>query len=285
MISMVFLSVFCLSLCQQKTTSDEGIGLDVPYVPTPMKVVDEMLELADLEQGDVLLDLGCGDGRIVIQAAVQYTVRGSGVDLNSERVEESRQNARIAGVENLVEFHNQNLYETDLSEATVITLYLLPSVNLKLRPRIFDEVKPGTRVLSHDFDMNSWTPDEESMVILDEEAHFVYYWMVPANVSGDWKVVLADDSLETIIRFTQVFQYAQGSVIPETETWKVTEEQLSGSEIGFKIKSPDKVWTFTGRVNEDVMSGDVQSTASQKKTSWKALRNPDTKQPIDKSSH
>jgi SAM-dependent methyltransferase len=137
---------------------------DVPFVPTPTEVVAGMLRLADVKRGDVVYDLGSGDGRIVIAAAKRYGARGVGIDIDPERVAEASRNARAAKVADRVRFLNQDLFESDLSEATVVTLYLLPRLNLKLRPKLLAELKPGTRVVSHGFDMGDWKPDRTVMV-------------------------------------------------------------------------------------------------------------------------
>ncbi|MEX0270079.1 cyclopropane-fatty-acyl-phospholipid synthase family protein [Leptolyngbyaceae cyanobacterium UHCC 1019] len=151
--------------------------LDVPYVPTPQAVVDRMLSLANVKQGDRLYDLGSGDGRIVITAAKKFGTRGVGVDLNPERVKEANENARRAGVTDLVEFRQQDLFQTDFNDATVVTLYLLPNINLKLRPKL-QQLKPGTRIVSHAFDMGDWKPEKT----VEVQGKTIYYWTVPNRV-------------------------------------------------------------------------------------------------------
>ena len=150
--------------------------LDVPYVPTPEEVVTAMLKLADVHKGDVVYDLGCGDGRIVITAAKLYGTRGVGVDINPVRIREAQLNAKQAGVEDLVKFVEADLFEADIKDASVVTLYLLPSINLKLRPKLWSDLKPGTRVVSHAFDMgNDWKAEK-----IDEiDGRPVYLWTVP----------------------------------------------------------------------------------------------------------
>ncbi|HKO96465.1 MAG TPA: class I SAM-dependent methyltransferase [Pyrinomonadaceae bacterium] len=148
---------------------------DVPYVPTPQVVVDKMLEVAAVTKGDVVYDLGSGDGRIVITAAKKYGVRGVGVDIDPERVQEANANAVLAGVADRVKFLEQDLFKTDLKEASVVTLYLLPEVNLRLRPKLWKELKPGTRVVSHAFNMGDWKPDQTLQV----EGRTIYYWVIP----------------------------------------------------------------------------------------------------------
>jgi hypothetical protein len=134
-------------------------GLDIPYVPSPPEVVAQMLALANRSRNDVLYDLGSGDGRIVIEAARRFGTRGVGVDLDSVRVEEATANARRRGVQDRVRFRRQDLFETDLRPATIVTLYLFPQVNLELRPKLFEQLRPGTRVVSHAFNMGDWEPD------------------------------------------------------------------------------------------------------------------------------
>jgi len=148
---------------------------DVPYVPTPQNVVDTMLKLANIKPGDVIYDLGSGDGRIVVTAAKQYGVRGVGIDINPVRIKEANENARKEGVTDKVTFKQNDLFAEDIHEATVVTIYLLPSVNLKLRPKMFKELKPGTRIISHDFDMGDWKPERR----VEVDNHRIFTWTIP----------------------------------------------------------------------------------------------------------
>ena len=155
--------------------------LDVPYVPTSNAVVEAMLKLAGVKKTDIVYDLGCGDGRIIITAAKQFGAHGVGVDINPERIQEARANAKQAGVENLVKFEENDLFAADIHNATVVTLYLLPSVNVKLRPpKLFSDLKPGTRVVSHSFDMGDWKPEKEESV----DGANVYFWTIPERSDG-----------------------------------------------------------------------------------------------------
>ncbi len=158
-----------------RSTLDET---DVPYVPTPPEVVTRMLEMAEVSEDDLVYDLGSGDGRIVIAAAEQFGARGVGIEIDPERIEEARQNARDAGVADRVEFRQQDLFEADIRPATVVTLYLLPSVNRKLRPKLFEELAPGTPVVSHDFDMNDWEPEQT----VELKSSRIYRWTIPERV-------------------------------------------------------------------------------------------------------
>jgi len=159
--------------------------LDVPFVPTPMNVVDTMLDMAKVTGRDLVYDLGCGDGRIVIRAAQRFGARGVGVDLNPVRVSEAQAAAKKAGppIESLVRFEVGDVFVFDFAAATVVTMYLLPSINLKLRPRIFKELKPGTRIVSHDFDMGDWRPEARREL----GAATVYLWTVPARLPAHLK--------------------------------------------------------------------------------------------------
>ncbi|NLC86006.1 MAG: methyltransferase domain-containing protein [Bacteroidales bacterium] len=172
LLSYLFFSFFVMGSMQLNA---QHIVLDVPYVPTPQNVVYGMLELADVKKGEVVYDLGYGDGRIVITAAKKFGATGIGVDLNPERIKEANANAVEANVEDKVKFYEGNLSDFDFSKADVLTLYLLPDVNLTLKPKIQEEMKPGSRVVSHAFSMGDWEPDQEITV----DGRTVYLWIIP----------------------------------------------------------------------------------------------------------
>src|SRR5919198_1034906 len=148
---------------------------DVIYVPTPQEVVDEMLKLAKVGKGDVLYDLGSGDGRIPVTAAKRFGIRAYGIDIDPQRIQEAKENARKNGVTHLVQFRREDLFKTNFKEATVVTLYLLPDLNVKLRPRLLAELKPGTRIVSHQFDMGTWKPEKK----LEANGRTIYFWTIP----------------------------------------------------------------------------------------------------------
>lgn len=164
-------------LCAAPVRAQFDDEYEVPFVPTPQEVVDQMLKMANIHKGDVLYDLGCGDGRIVVTAAKKYGIHAVGIDLNPERIKEAEENAKQAGVSSLVSFRQEDLNKTDFSKASVVTLYLLPSVNLKLRPKLLKDLKPGSRVVSHDFDMGDWKPEKT----IDLNEHKVYFWTIPSS--------------------------------------------------------------------------------------------------------
>ena len=160
----------------EETAARAKRKLDVWYVPTPPEIVDRMLDVANVRIGDVVYDLGCGDGRMVIAAAKKYGTRGVGVDLDPARIREARANAKQAGVESLVTFKVADLFQTDLREATVVLLYLLPELNRRLKPKLFAELQPGARVVSHDWDMGKdWPPDQYEKLGGDG----IYLWVMP----------------------------------------------------------------------------------------------------------
>jgi precorrin-6B methylase 2 len=206
---------------------------DVPYVPTPMKTVARMLEMAKVKPTDILYDLGSGDGRIVISAVRDYGAkRAVGVDINPVRIRESNENARKAGVTDKVKFYEANIFEHDFSEATVLLMYLLTEVNLKLRPKILATLKPGTRVVTHDFDMGEWEPDD--VASMDGFRH-VYLWIVPANVDGTWEVSAGGAEYPLVLE--QFFQRLSGSVQLGGKSLQFRTGRLDGAEVSFEANA------------------------------------------------
>ena len=161
----------------QEKGATQPKGPDVQYIPTPHDVVEEMLKLAGVKKDDVAYDLGCGDGRIVIQAAKKYGARGVGIDIDAERIRESKENAQREGVADRVKFREEDLFEADIKEATVVTIFLLNSLNQRLKPKLLKELKTGTRVVSHNFDMGDWKPDKTVHLL----GSTIYLWVIPAN--------------------------------------------------------------------------------------------------------
>lgn len=172
-LSLLFLGLFPVTMLQ----AQETVKRDVPYVPTSEAVVEAMLALAKVTKNDLVYDLGCGDGRIVVTAAKKYGARGVGIDIDPQRIREANENARKSGVADRVRFIQNDLFKSDFSDATVVTLYLLPAVNLKLRPQLMKQLKPGTRIVSHAFDMGDWKPEKT----VEVDGTTIYFWTVPAN--------------------------------------------------------------------------------------------------------
>ena len=236
-------------------------GKDVVWVPTPQELVNKMLEVAKVTPADYVIDLGSGDGRTVISAA-KIGAKATGIEYNPDMVALSKENALKEGVGNKAEFIQADLYETDLSKATVITMFLLPEINLKLRPRILD-LKPGTRIVSNTFTMGEWEADQE---ITTEENwnswNTAYLWIVPAKVGGKWK--MGDGELE----LTQEFQFVRGSFKTGIRSQSVTDGRLEGSKLTFKINND----IYTGVVSDRTIRGTASNTAEGKTWDWTATR-------------
>lgn len=172
-------AVLVLAVVAGAQTSTTPRTPDVPYVPTHEKIVAEMLKVAKVGKNDVLYDLGSGDGRIVITAAKQFGTRGVGIDIDPERIKDANENAQKAGVTDRTKFILGDIFEADFKEATVVTMYLLQEVNTRLRPKLLKDLKPGTRIVSHNYDLGDWKPQRTIKVSLPDGDHWVYYWVVP----------------------------------------------------------------------------------------------------------
>lgn len=245
--------------------------LDTPYVPTPRNVVKRMLELAKVKPGETVIDLGSGDGRIMIAAAQEYGARGFGVELDPTLVQSSNEEAKRVGVADRVKFLQQDLFVTDFREADVLTLYLLPDVNMALRPKILSELRPGTRVVSHDFDMGLWRPDVRETVPAPDKTvgarkeSTLYLWIVPAKVEGAWDldIHLGGKTRTYPLTLSQQFQVVSGSVVTASakEGAPIKGGTLHGEEI--TIELPARVIsrrsvTLVGRVRGDTLKGSVK---------------------------
>ena len=248
---------------------------DVPFVPSPQVTVDEMLRLAGVSEKDFVIDLGSGDGRMVITAATKFGARGMGVDLDHDLVMQSEESAREAGVSDRVSFLEQDLFKTDLSRATVITMYLLPSVNMKLRPRLL-ELKPGTRIVAHDFDLGDWQPDRKTTVRKN-----TFLWIVPAKIAGHWRMRVELPPIERLLelelaqRFQEVTAKARLNGVP-AQVWELS---LEGDRLRFVVvdttdREHEASLYFSGRVSGDVMEGDVTRGvgATRSTIRWRAAR-------------
>jgi hypothetical protein len=256
------LSLGVMVALAQSATAQASRSPDVHFVPTPHDVVAAMLKVANVRRNDVLFDLGSGDGRIVIAAAKKYGTRGTGIDIDSVRVAEGRLGARKAGVANKAKFQRADLFQTDLREATVVTLYLLPTLNVKLRPKLYAELKPGSRVVSHAFDMGSWKPDSTFMV----GTSAVFYWVIPANVGGEWALT-APGGKEYTLRLTQKFQHVEGTAELNGKSVPVSAAGVHGDKLILEIANPDGPVRLTGRVKDDVITG------THPGSKWSARRN------------
>jgi SAM-dependent methyltransferase len=222
-----------------------GPKLDVIYVPTPQALVDRMLEMAEVKPTDFVMDLGCGDGRMIVTAARKYGTRGYGVDINPERIDEANANAREAGVSDKVKFEIANLFDISMAKADVLTMYLLTEINLKLRPKILAEMKPGSRVVSHAFNMGEWAADGQDLV----EGKQIFLWHVPARVQGTWKV---EGETDSSLDLKQQFQMVMGTVTSNGKRSRVS-GQLKGTEITLNVEGRSQA--MVGRVDGNEIAG------------------------------
>jgi len=305
----VTLSLLCLMLLSPAQIQQKKP--EVPYVSTPDDVVTEMLKMANVNKEDVLYDLGCGDGRIVITAVKEMGCRGVGIDIDPIRIKESQENAIEAGVSDRVEFILSDLFEADISQANVVTLYLLSKVNLRLRPKLFRELSPGTRVVSHDFDMGKWNPDESKYMDGDRDdgpiaydpfepnsfvlgsnwdRHNVYLWIMPANVTGVWKWTMLTISGNTqySLEIEQSFQEIMGKAYEGSSSIPVSikDGKIQGDRLEFTLESRLNGRTerinFKGSVIGHTMKGSVSIVGKPDvKEKWRAERILSTFKPID----
>lgn len=243
---------------EEYTPQSGQAGKDVVWVPTPQELVDRMLEMAKVTKDDYLVDLGSGDGRTVISAA-KRGVRAHGIEFNPDLVALSQRNALQEGVAELGTFEQGDIFESDFSDATVVTLFLLPSLNIKLRPILLD-MKPGTRVVSNSFDMEEWEPDEradageECLSFCD-----ALMWIVPARVDGRWR--LGDGELE----LTQTFQMLSGTLTRNGQALPLTDARMKGAEVTFIVDGQ----RYHGEVSGETMSGTIEGGEA-----WSASRSP-----------
>jgi SAM-dependent methyltransferase len=242
--------------------------LHAPFVVTPEQVGSQMLVLAKVTARDVVYDLGSGDGRLVIEAARRHGARGVGVELDPRLVQESRDRALTEGVADRVTFLWQDLFATDLSPATVVTLYLGADVNLRLRPKLLREVAPGTRVVSHDFAMGDWRADAEHRLRGPQREHVVYLWTVPARVEGAWALSI-DGGAGGTLTLAQRFQEVTGTLALGGAAVPVEEARVEGDRLRFRASVHDRAHAFEGRVARDRMEGRVQG-AGGAPAAWSA---------------
>jgi hypothetical protein len=254
----------------------------VPYVPTAPNVVETMLSIADVGPQDYVVDLGSGDGRIVIAAAKGHGARALGVELDENLVARAIEKAKQSGVSDRVEFRADNLFVTEISRATVLTLYLFPSVNIQLRPKLFAELKPGTRVVSHDFDMELWHPDAQVTVPVPDKPYGapesqVYLWVMPANAAGTWEGSISAEggSIEFRSELKQTFQMLSGKARLGTAAGEIRGASLRGESLRFSLDAQvagrSVHYEFEGRVEGDAISGKVKSSEGPTRD-WQARR-------------
>lgn len=265
----------------------KGPKLDVPYEPTTYEIAQEMLRMADVRKDDLVYDLGCGDGRIVIMAAKERGAKGVGVDIDPQRIKESVENARKAGVTDKVRFFRQDLFKTNFKDATVMMIYLWPEVNLRLRPKLLADLKPGTRLVSHSHTMGDWKPDRES----EMSGHNLYFWVIPANVTGTWTWLMPSENGGTnpaILQVSQHYQEVQGTLSVGGSPIPISDAALTGDHLRFAVDvqtgGQKKMILFDGQVQGDRLVGsqDMSDSRTTNKSPWEAKRNPSSKLTIEK---
>jgi ubiquinone/menaquinone biosynthesis C-methylase UbiE len=255
---------------------------DIHYVPTPEELVETMLNMAKVGKGDVVYDLGSGDGRLVITAAKEYGASGVGIDIDPQRIAESRENAKKAAVEDKVRFLEQDLFESDFHDATVVTLYLLGELNLRLRPQIFAQLKPGTRVVSHAFRMGDWEPDAQKTLEIQGNSYDAYYWVVPANMSGRWKVSGdKGEDLPPTVTVEQKFQ--EITVRSEDGAEVLAKGKINGATFTLVMtKNPhDRFEVFRGKIDGNTI--EATETGSEEHH-WRGTRESGSEKPLDPSA-
>jgi len=242
-------------------------GKDVIWVPTPQALVDRMLEIAGTKPTDYVVDLGSGDGRTVITAAKKFGARALGIEYNPDMVELAKRNAEKEGVSDKAQFMKADIFQTDFSKATVLTLYLLPSLNVKLRPTILN-MRPGTRVVSHAFTMDDWQADQ----VESADGRTAYMWIVPAKVGGTWKIDVAGGGARSYeASFVQQYQNIGGSAKAYGRNVQFSNGKLRGETINFTIADDSNVRRdFTGRVNGNKIEGTVKTGSAESR--WTAIR-------------
>lgn len=268
-------ALLALGLVQPAFAAEKSIVPDVPFVPTPQVVVDEMLRIANVGKGDFVMDLGSGDGRIAITAARKFGARALGVELDEHLIIQSEEGARQAGVEGRVKFVQQDLFKTDLGQASVITMYLLPSVNRRLRPRLLD-LRPGTRIVAHDFDLEDWKPDRMTTIRKN-----VFLWIVPAKVAGRWRarVALPDGARTIEVELNQRFQEVNGLARIDGQVTQLWEAKLDAERLSFVLvdstdRENEASLYFDGRVIGNAIDGEIRRGVgnSQTRIKWQATK-------------
>ena len=283
--TLAALATACVTAAAFVASAVAADNPSVPYVPTPQSVVNRMLEIGKVGPQDYLIDLGSGDGRIVVTAAQKYGTRGFGVDLNPTRIAEANENARKAGVTGKVDFQRRDLFETDLSQATIITMYLLPRVNLDLRPKLLD-LRPGTRIVSHDFSMDDWQPEHHEQVEAKDKyggsggLSDIFLWIIPAKVAGTWRSQIQVRGKPVPYEFAlqQQFQKVSGTAQVGGRTVKLENAKLVGDALTFEFAAdvqgiPVK-HQFSGKVEGTSIGGtaDLSAPKLQARTDWSAQR-------------
>jgi SAM-dependent methyltransferase len=282
---IVLLAVLCagMVITAWSASGAEKRTPDVIYVPTPQEAVTEMLRMTNVGKDDIVYDLGCGDGRIVITAVKEFGAKkGVGVDIDPQRIRESKENAEQAGVTDRVTFLEQDLFQTDFREASVVTLYLLQSLNVRLRPALFQQLRPGTRIVSHAFTMGEWRDDRTVETEGDENGGGVtlHFWVLPAGVAGIWRWTAPGAEQPCVLRLHQQFQEIRGAVQVGDQETPITDAKVVGDQVSFavarEVGGQRVTMNYAGRVSGASLSGTVrvQGGPAPGEHLWNARRDP-----------
>ncbi|MDB5864729.1 MAG: hypothetical protein JWO70_2535 [Betaproteobacteria bacterium] len=262
-----------LIACAVSFGAASAAALDVPtpYIPSTQQNVDEMLRLADVRPGDVVYDLGSGDGRVVITAAREWGARGVGIEIDPGLVAKSAGQARHAGVADRASFRAQDVFAADIHEATVVTMYLLTSLVERLQPKLLSELRPGTRIVAHDYGFPGWKPDRQVNVSKN-----FYLYVVPAKVAGKWRmaVALPKGTRDYEVDFEQQYQEIKGGARVAGGFLPAFDARMNGDRIGFVLAEDDMGYRYEGRVSGDAIEGRVRwgYGPKQNETTWRATR-------------
>ena len=258
--------------------AEENLKTGGPYVPTPQVVVDNMLRMAAVTENDYLIDLGSGDGIIVLTAARQYKAAGMGVDIDPELVNLSNASAQKLGISSRVHFVREDVFKADLSKASVLTLYLLPGMMMNLRAKLFNELKPGTRVVSHDYHFGDWSSDDSISLDVPEKEGVtgvpratVLLWYVPARIAGTWEIKVAGGEAYQLT-LKQRFQKIDGTASGAGKQLKPQYLTLRGNDFAFALPDGKGIARFSGRANGDAMEGAVELAGGKPAQHWTATR-------------
>jgi len=256
----------------------------LPYVPTPQIVVDEMLKMANVTAKDFVIDLGSGDGRMILTAAKTFKANGLGVDIDSKLVDLSNKAAKSQGLDDRAKFIEQDMFKADISKATVVTLYVLPDFMEKLRPKLLKELKPGTRIVAHDYYMSGWYPDRQATLTVPEKVDangtdkaYLYLWIVPSMVSGHWCMDLdlgTGKPPPIVLSLNQEHQMLAGAAETVLSSLDVESPTLKGDEIDFFLTINTTKYRFSGKVQNDNLQGSAVSATSPKPIPWRANKLP-----------
>ena len=280
-IGSIVLAALMLLLSPIESAAQELSKL--PYVPTPQLVVDEMLKLAGVTSKDFVIDLGSGDGRVILTAARDFRATGLGVDIDAKLVELANKQAKADGLAERAKFIEQDMFKADVGKASVVTLYVLPDFMEKLRPKLLSELKPGVRIVAHDYYMSGWHPDKRLTLTVPEKVAangtdkaYIYLWIVPSVVDGDWRLDFdpgGEHRQLIVLTLNQRYQMLNGSAANKFGAMKVEDAKLAGNQIDFFLTVGSTAYRFSGAIDGDKMEGSAVA-ANTKPIRWRASKLP-----------